>query len=102
MEGILITPITAARGEAPAADEGRREYVRTGELARAIEAWLAADETRSYHALAESAGVSPRAVSKGLNHERPYQTVYLADRLMTVMDRSIDELRVVRRKRRRR
>lgn len=101
MEGILITPIAAARPESPADDDRRPEYVRTAELAREIRVWLDADETRNYHALAEAAGVSPRAVSKVLNIERPYQTVFLADRLMTAMDRGVEELHIVRRSRRR-
>ena len=61
-----------------------------------IEEWLADSGERTYHHLAERAGVSPRAVSKVLRRERPYQTVYLADRLLLAMDRSLAELEIIK------
>ena len=94
MMGLLVTPLKDEENSSPgAAREGA--HVRTEDLARVIEEWLACDEQRNYHHLAERAGVSPRAVSKVLRRERPFQTVHLADRLLLAMDRSLAELEII-------
>ena len=100
MSGLLVTPlkdVVVPVLDGPPASDAAREYVRSRQLASEIESWLAADEDRTYHRLAELAGVSPRAVSKILTGVRRYQTVYLADRLMMAMDRNITQLPTVRR-----
>jgi hypothetical protein len=71
----------------------QHEYVRTSELAREIEAFFDEHEDAHPHQLARRAGVSPRAISKTLARERPFQTVWFADRIMLAMGRHISELR---------
>lgn len=74
-----------------------REYVRASELARVIEEWLDGGEERSINGLARRVGVSKRAITKILHRERPYVSVYLADRVMVAIDRHICELAVLMR-----
>jgi hypothetical protein len=77
---------------------GVSEYVRTEDLAREISGWLARTES-TYHDLAASAGVSPRAVNKVLYRETEFQSAALADRLMHAMGANLDQLRTVLRRR---
>lgn len=74
------------------------EYVRTRELADQIRRYLNEHDTNNYE-LARRAGVSPRAITKVLNMERPYQTVRFADRIMLAMGQHISELETVFRRR---
>lgn len=69
-------------------EKGLREYVRSSDLAELIEEWTRVNDSH-YHELARRAGVSPRAISKILNNERQFQTVFLADRLLVAMDRHL-------------
>jgi hypothetical protein len=68
-----------------------REYVSSSDLAAEIDDWVRTND-QNYHRLAERAEVSPRAVSKVINGDRPYQSVFLADRLMRAMGRYIYHL----------
>lgn len=75
----------------------KREYVHTEQLAARIEEWLvkhaAAGET--LQSLARAAGVSPKAIRKILARERPYQSVWLADKLLIATGGSLYELDTV-------
>ena len=70
------------------------EYVRSIDLARLIEDWLRRKEM-SIDNFAERAGVSARAITKTLRRERPYQSIFFADKVMMAMDLHICELKTV-------
>lgn len=69
----------------------QREYVESGQLAQMIESWLG-KEGNSQEALADMAGISRRAISKVLVRERPYQTIWLADKIVCAIDEDLSYL----------
>jgi len=96
-----VTVPCRGRGDAPRRKRRRqptlREYVRSCDLAECIEEWVnAKPEERSYSLLADAAGVSTRAINKVLTATPYVQTIFLADKLMTAMDRHVIELDTVK------
>lgn len=71
-----------------------REYVDNEDLAQALESWFSRQECSdaSGRSLAGQAGVSPKALGKVMRRERRYQTVFLADKLLTAIGAHISEL----------
>lgn len=65
---------------------GLREYVLSADLADEIREWISdSDPDRNYHAVARLAKVSPRSISKILNAETCYSSIFLADRILTAV-----------------